>query len=61
MKTLAFILVIMNNTTIEGEIMFPSFQKCSWYQAMIDYSKAGKVHNYSAYCKPVVITKREDI
>jgi|TARA_R100000742_G_C4259636_1_gene77452 hypothetical protein len=57
MKTLAFILVIMNNTVPEGEITYSSFSKCKWFEDIINFSTAGKTRNYSAYCKPIVITK----
>jgi len=60
MKTLAFILVVMNNTNPEGEITYPSYSKCKWYEDIINLSTAGKTRNYSAYCKPLVIEKNEE-
>jgi hypothetical protein len=60
MKTLAFILVIMNNTESEGEIMYSSYSKCKWFEDIVNFSTAGKTRNYSAYCKPIVITKEEE-
>tara|TARA_R100000315_G_C5233096_1_gene144159 strand:- start:398 stop:580 length:183 start_codon:yes stop_codon:yes gene_type:complete len=60
MKTLAFILVVMNNTTPEGEITYSSYSKCKWYEDIINFSTAGKTRNYSAYCKPIVIRKKEE-
>jgi hypothetical protein len=52
MKTLIFILVIMNNTEPEGEVRYSSYSKCKWYEDIVNLSTAGKTRNYSAYCKP---------
>ena len=60
MKTLIFILVIMNNTEPEGEIRYSSYSKCKWYEDIVNLSTAGKTRNYSAYCKPLVIDKKKD-
>tara|TARA_R100000664_G_C2758752_1_gene147932 strand:- start:3173 stop:3355 length:183 start_codon:yes stop_codon:yes gene_type:complete len=60
MKTLVFILTVMNNTQPEGEITYPSYQKCKWYEETINNSLAGKTRNYSAYCKPLVVENKQD-
>ena len=62
MKTLVFILVILKGTDIDDETMqYGSIDKCSWYAEKINfYNQRQTRNNYSAYCKPRVITKAEE-
>jgi hypothetical protein len=60
MKVLVFILVVMNNTTPEGEITYSSYSKCKWYEDIVNFSTAGKTRNYSAYCKPKIIERKKE-
>ncbi len=63
MKTLAWVLVIVNQTqTIsDGELQYPSLQKCEMYEKQIN-RPLQKIQTYtiSAYCKPIVIDKVEE-
>ena len=45
MFKLVFILMIMNGQETEGQIQYPSMQKCSWYAKTINES--GKKQNSS--------------
>ena len=62
MKTLVFMLVILKGTEIYDETMqYGSIDKCSWYAEKINfYNKRQTRNDYSAYCKPFVITKAEE-
>ena len=63
MKTLAWVLVIVNQTqTItDGELVYPSLQKCQMYENQIN-RPLEKIQRYtfSAYCRPEVIDKVEE-
>ena len=55
-------LVILKGTEIYDETMqYGSIDKCSWYAEKINfYNQRQTRNNYSAYCKPLVITKAEE-
>ena len=63
MKTLAWVLVIVNQTqTItDGELVYPSLQKCQMYENQIN-RPLEKIQRYtfSAYCRPEVIDRPEE-
>ena len=63
MKTLAWVLVIVNQTqTItDGELVYPSLQKCEMYEKQIN-RPLQKIQRYtfSAYCRPAVVNKEEE-
>ena len=63
MKTLAWVLVIVNQTqTItDGELVYPSLQKCEIYEKQIN-RPLQKIQRYtfSAYCRPEVVDKVEE-
>ena len=63
MKTLAWVLVIVNQTqTITGgELVYPSLQKCEMYEKQIN-RPLQKIQRYtfSAYCRPEVVDKVEE-
>ena len=63
MKTLAWVLVIVNQTqTItDGELVYPSLQKCVMYEKQIN-RPLQKIQRYtfSAYCRPEVVDKVEE-
>ena len=62
MKTLVFILVILEGTQIYDESLeYGSIDKCSWYANKINFYNERQTRNtYSAYCKPLVIEKNEE-
>jgi hypothetical protein len=62
MKTLVFILVILEGTQIYDEsLQYGSIDKCSWYANKINFYNERQTRNtYSAYCKPLVIEKNEE-
>ena len=63
MKTLAWVLVIVNQTqTIsDGELQYPSLQKCEMYEKQINRPlQKIQTYTFSAYCKPIVIDKEEE-
>ncbi len=60
MKTLVFILVIMEGTKIIDEADMGSFQKCSWHMKQINISHKNNYHNYQAFCKPKFKKKEEE-
>ena len=62
MKTLVFVLVILEGTQIYDEsLQYGSIDKCSWYANKINFYNERQTRNtYSAYCKPLVIEKNED-
>ena len=63
MKTLEWVLVIVNQTqTItDGELVYPSLQKCEMYEKQIN-RPLQKIQRYtfSAYCRPEVVDKVEE-
>lgn len=60
MKELVFILMVLNGQEVEGEIVYPSMQKCSWYAGQINRESDRLAGAYSAWCKPVVRDKVEE-
>ena len=62
MKTLVFVLVILEGTQIYDEsLQYGSIDKCSWYANKINFYNQRQTRNtYSAYCKPLVIEKNEE-
>jgi hypothetical protein len=50
MKTLVFILVIMEGSKQVDEADFGNYQDCSWHASLIN--RANDSSPYSAYCKP---------
>ena len=62
MKTLVFVLVILEGTQIYDEsLQYGSIDKCSWYANKINFYNEKQTRNtYSAYCKPLVIEKNEE-
>ena len=62
MKTLVFVLVILEGTQIYDEsFQYGSIDKCSWYANKINFYNERQTRNtYSAYCKPLVIEKNEE-
>jgi|TARA_R100000005_G_C4926487_1_gene157381 hypothetical protein len=62
MKTLVFVLVILEGTQIYDEsLQYGSIDKCSWYANKINFYNERQTRNtYSAYCKPLVIEKNEE-
>ena len=62
MKTLVFVLVILEGTQIYDEsLQYGSIDKCNWYANKINFYNERQTRNtYSAYCKPLVIEKNED-
>ena len=59
--TLLFVLVILEGTEIYDEsIEYGSIDKCSWYAEKINfYNERQTKNNFSAYCKPKVVTRKE--
>ena len=57
MKELVFILMVLNGQEVEGEIVYPSMQKCGWYAETINRESDRLAGAYSAWCKPVVRNK----
>jgi len=59
--TLLFVLVILEGTEIYNEsIEYGSIDKCSWYAEKINfYNERQTRNNFSAYCKPKVVTREE--
>jgi|TARA_A100001388_G_scaffold155856_1_gene116014 hypothetical protein len=62
MKTLVFVLVILEGTQIYDEsLQYGSIDKCNWYANKINFYNERQTRNtYSAYCKPLVIEKNEE-
>jgi len=62
MKTLVFVLVILEGTQIYDEsLQYGSIDKCNWYASKINFYNERQTRNtYSAYCKPLVIEKNEE-
>jgi hypothetical protein len=62
MKTLVFVLIILEGTQIYDEsLQYGSIDKCNWYASKINFYNERQTRNtYSAYCKPLVIEKNEE-
>ena len=62
MKTLVFILVILEGTQIyDQSLQYGSIDKCNWYANKINFYNERQTRNtYSAYCKPLVIEKNKE-
>jgi hypothetical protein len=61
MKTLVWVLVILNQGNVENEeLVYPSLQKCAMYESAINRSVDKVTYNYSAYCRPTVVDKEEE-
>ena len=60
MTKLVFILMIMNGQETEGQIQYPSMQKCSWYAGQINRESDRLAGAYSAWCKPVAVEQTEE-
>ena len=62
MKTLVFVLVILEGTQIYDEsLQYGSIDKCNWYANKINFYNERQTRNtYSDYCKPLVIEKNEE-
>ena len=63
MKTLAWVLVIVNQsqTITDGELIYPSLQKCQMYENKINRPlQKIQRYTYSAYCRPEVVDKVEE-
>tara|TARA_R100001015_G_C4600788_1_gene155707 strand:- start:691 stop:879 length:189 start_codon:yes stop_codon:yes gene_type:complete len=62
MKTLVFILIILEGTQIyDQSLQYGSIDKCNWYASKINFYNERQTRNtYSAYCKPLVIEKNDD-
>ena len=63
MKTLAWVLVIVNQsqTITDGELVYPSLQKCEMYEKQVN-RPLQKIQRYtfSAYCRPEIVDKVEE-
>ena len=63
MKTLAWVLVILNQSQVvtDGELLYPSLQKCEIYEKQVN-RPLQKIQRYtfSAYCRPAVVNKEEE-
>ena len=62
MKTLVFILVILEGSEIyDDSLQYGSIDRCNWYANKINFYNERQTRNTSsAYCKPFVIEKNED-
>ncbi len=63
MKTLAWILVIVNQsqTISDGELQYPSLQKCQMYENQINRPlQKIQRYTYESYCRPIVVDKEEE-
>jgi hypothetical protein len=62
MKTLVFILVILEGSEIyDDTLQYGSIDRCNWYAKKINFYNERQTRNtYSAYCKPLVIEKNEE-
>ena len=58
MKTLVFVLVILEGTQIYDEsLQYGSIDKCNWYANKINFYNERQTRNTYSYCKPLVIEK----
>ena len=60
MKTLAWVLVILNQSEVitDGELLYPSLQKCEMYEKKVNRPlQKIQRYTYSAYCRPEVIDR----
>tara|TARA_B100000212_G_C27035419_1_gene389198 strand:+ start:99 stop:290 length:192 start_codon:yes stop_codon:yes gene_type:complete len=63
MKTLVWVLVIMNQAEIvsDDELVYGSLQKCEMYEHKINRPLQNiQRYTYSAYCKPKVIDRPDE-
>jgi hypothetical protein len=62
MKVLLFVLVILEGTEVyDDSIAYGSIDKCNWYASKINfYNERQTRNNFSAYCKPKVVERREE-
>ena len=63
MKTLAWVLVILNQSEVitDGELLYPSLQKCEMYEKKVNRPlQKIQRYTYSAYCRPEVIDKVDE-
>ncbi len=63
MKTLAWVLVIVNQSQIvsDGDLTYPSLQKCQMYENQINRPlQKIQRYTYEAHCRPIVVDKVED-
>ena len=63
MKTLAWVLVILNQsqTISDDELIYPSLQKCEMYEKQINRPlQKIQTYTFSAYCRPEVVDKVEE-
>ena len=62
MKTLVFILVILEGSEIyDDTLQYGSIDRCNWYAKKINFYNERQTRNtYSAYCKTLVIEKNDD-
>ena len=63
MKTLVWVLVIMNQseTVSDNELQYPSLQMCEMYEKQINRPlQKIQTYTFSAYCKPTVIDRPEE-
>ena len=51
--------MLMNGDQVEGEKIYPSMQKCSWYAKSINRESDRLAGRYSAWCKPQIIEVQE--
>ena len=64
MKTLAWVLVILNQSEIitDGELLYPSLQKCEMYEKKVNRPlQKIQRYTYSAYCRPEVVDRIEEL
>ena len=63
MKTLAWVLVIVNQTQVISDVylLYQSLQKCEIYEKQVN-RPLQKIQRYtfSAYCRPAVVAKEEE-
>ena len=49
----------MNGQEVEGQIQYPSMQKCGWYAKMINRESDRLAGRYSGWGKPLIIQVEE--
>ena len=63
MKTLAWVLVILNQsqTISDDELIYPSLQKCEMYEKKVNRPlQKIQRYTYEAYCRPIVVDRPEE-
>ena len=63
MKTLAWVLVIVNQSQVisDVDLLYQSLQKCEMYEKQINRPlQKIQTYTFSAYCKPTVIDRPEE-